>query len=154
MIRYDDLWSTCEGAAPMLEVANRQRLINIDLVLLHHQLARTLHLIASLEMKGIHAFSLFDQRVVSDLTESCCTSSFDLVFILFFAGEICIFQRVAHLSAAPVARLRSDCYSQSAHVSQASHFQSCRSHGESLLLISSLCTCQSKEKIAHFAKGM
>lgn len=64
VIRYDDLWSTCEGVTPMVEIALRQRLINIDLVLLHHQLAQVLHLIACLEMKGIHAFSLFDQRVV------------------------------------------------------------------------------------------
>ncbi len=64
-IRYDDIWPTCEGTTPMLEVAIRHRLINIDLVLLHHQLAQTLHLMASLEIKGTHAFSLFDQRVVN-----------------------------------------------------------------------------------------
>jgi hypothetical protein len=63
-IRYDDIWPTCEGTTPMLEVAIRQRLINIDLVLLHHQLAQVLFLMASLEIKGVHAFSLFDQRVV------------------------------------------------------------------------------------------
>lgn len=62
-IRYDDIWPTCEGATPMQEVAIRHRLINIDLVLLHHQLAQTLHLVASLEIKGVHVFSLFDQRV-------------------------------------------------------------------------------------------
>lgn len=64
-IRYDDIWPTCEGATPMQEVAIRHRLINIDLVLLHHQLAQTLHLVASLEIKGVHVFSLFDQRVVN-----------------------------------------------------------------------------------------
>lgn len=63
-IRYDDIWPTCEGATPIIEVAIRQRLINIDLVLLHHQLAQSLHLIASLEIKGVHSLSLFDQRVV------------------------------------------------------------------------------------------
>lgn len=66
-IRYDDIWPTCEGATPIIEVALRQRLINIDLVLLHHQLAQSLHLIASLEIKGVHAFSLFDQRVVNTM---------------------------------------------------------------------------------------
>ena len=65
VIRYDDIWPTCEGATPLIEVAARQRLINIDLVLLHHQLAEALHLIASLEIKGFHAFSLFDPTVSS-----------------------------------------------------------------------------------------
>jgi len=65
MIRYDDIWPTCEGATPILEVAVRQRLVNIDLVLLHLQLAQSLLLIANLEIKGIHALSLFDQHAVN-----------------------------------------------------------------------------------------
>ena len=65
LIRYDDLWPTCEGATPILEVALRQRLVNIDLVLLHLQLAQSLLLIANLEIRGIHALSLFDQRAVN-----------------------------------------------------------------------------------------
>lgn len=71
LIRYDDLWPTCDGATPILEVAVRQRLLNIDLALLHHQLAHVLYLIASLEIKGIHAFSLFDQRVVIRMKSNC-----------------------------------------------------------------------------------
>lgn len=63
-IRYDDLWSTCEGATPIVEVAVRQRLVNIDLVLLHLQLAQVLQLMAVLEIKGVHPLSLFDQRAV------------------------------------------------------------------------------------------
>lgn len=55
----------------MIEVALRQRLVNIDLVLLHHQLAQALHLVASLEIKGIHCLSLFDQRVVTYIQLSC-----------------------------------------------------------------------------------
>lgn len=62
MVRYDDIWPTCEGATPILEVAVRQRLVNIDLVLLHLQLAQSLLLMTNLEIKGIHALSLFDQR--------------------------------------------------------------------------------------------
>ena len=72
-IRYDDIWPTCEGTTPMLEIAIRHRLINIDLVLLHHQLAQTLHLMASLEIKGIHVFSLFDQRVVNIERRKTCS---------------------------------------------------------------------------------
>ncbi len=43
-IRNDDIWPTCESATPMQEVAIRHHLVHIDLVLLHHQLAQTLHL--------------------------------------------------------------------------------------------------------------
>lgn len=63
-IRYDDLWPTCEGVTPILEVALRQRLINIDLVLLHLQLAQVLYFMASLEMKKVHPLMLFDQSTV------------------------------------------------------------------------------------------
>ena len=48
----------------MLELAVRQRMVNVDLALLHHQLAKALYLMALLEIKGCHVFSLFDQRVV------------------------------------------------------------------------------------------
>ena len=89
-IRYDDIWPTCEGATPMLEVAIRQRLINIDLVLLHHQLAQVLFLMASLEVKGVHAFSLFDQRVVSlkPFFLLCITKVFLTIFVSSFREDL------------------------------------------------------------------
>lgn len=68
-IRYDDIWATCEGATPILEVTVRQRLINIDLVLLHLQLAQVLLFMANLEIKGVHPLSLFDQHAVIDFND-------------------------------------------------------------------------------------
>ncbi len=64
-IRYDDVWPTCEGATPILEVALRQRLINIDLVLLHLKLVQVLLVVTELEMKGVHPLALFDRHAVS-----------------------------------------------------------------------------------------
>lgn len=61
-IRYDDVWPTCEGATPILEVALRQRLINIDLVLLHLKLVQVLLVVTELEMKGVHPLALFDRH--------------------------------------------------------------------------------------------
>ena len=111
-VRYDDVWPTCEGATPILEVAIRQRLINIDLALLHLQLVQSLLLIASLEIKGIHALSLFDQRVVRNMFCSFIHLTIALFIVVryYVSGKICILPGFAVLPSSSFPRCRS--YSQ------------------------------------------
>lgn len=59
---YEDFWQNCQGPTPLVEVASSQKTTNYDLVCHHHQLALTIHMIITFNIRNYRPISMYDTK--------------------------------------------------------------------------------------------